>query len=307
MTKYKNDTLDIPYRNMDLDMDTFSLMGQALGQSLSLDLSCTDSCPSCKSTNLVQTSETQICQDCGTDLGGLIDCKQEWTSDANGDRSRCGMTINEWFFESSYGTGISFNNISSPAYRNIQRNIVWSSMPPSEKSLKNRLDNIQLNCRDANIPQSIIDYAQTLYYKVFQAYEDNPSFRVKRGKNNEGLQAAALFFAFQEAGMHKTYKEITSIFRIETKYLSDGIKIFNALVNHNKAKITIYSDYIIDFCKKLGLNEHIQALVSEVADRAVEIGILENNTPKSIVAGCIYYVIIEQALPLRKNIISEKL
>lgn len=290
------------------DKDMFSLMEQAMGQSIISKVEISeDVCPTCQSQDLVIDRDTTICQKCGTDLGGFIDFKPEWSNDLQGeDKSRCGMAINEMFLESSYGIGISMNGYSSAAYKNIQRAVIWGSMPPAERSLKNRLENMQLNCRDAEISQAIIDYAQVLYYKVFRVYEEHPEYKSRRGKNNEGLQAAALFFAFQKSGVHKTYKEIASIFRIHPKYLSDGIKIFNSLVNDNNTQITIYSDYIVDFCIKLGLDKRIQTRVTEIADKADSLGILENNAPTSIVAGCIYYVTVEQALSIKKNIIAEK-
>lgn len=294
------------------NVDMFTLMAQAMGQDLvpKIDIhQCGyDQCSKCGSSDLIHDHEASTCLNCGTNSGGFIDFKPEWSNDPLGeDKSRCGMAINHMFLESSYGTGIFLRGkYASPAYRNIQRAVIWGSMPPSERSLKDRLENIQLNCRDAGVEQYIINYAQSLYYKVFQAYEKNPDLKSKRGRNNEGLQATALFFAFQEAKIHKTYKEIAQIFRINTKYLSDGIKIFNSLVNDNKIKITIYSDFIVEFCKKLGLDEQIQNRVIEIADKAVRMGILENNTQTSISAGCIYYVVVEQALSIKKGTIASR-
>lgn len=296
---------------MNMTEDMFTLMSQAMGQSLipTIDYESDDfeQCPKCDSTDIVHDHDTYVCQNCGTDAGGFIDFRPEWSNDPQGeDRSRCGMPINKMFMESSYGTGIALSGYASPAYRNIQRMVIYNSMPAAERSLKDRLENIQLNCRDAGIKQAVIDYAQQLYYKIFQKYENDKELKSKRGKNNEGLQAAALFFAFQEAKIHKTYREIAAIFRINTKYLSDGIKLFNSLVNNNSLKITVYSEFIMEFCKKLGLNEDIQSRAIDIADKAVSLGILENNIQTSISAGCIYYVIVEQALPIKKNTVALK-
>ena len=39
--------------------------------------------------------------------------------------------------------------------------------------------------------------------------------------------------------------------------------------------------------------------VANVADKADELGILETNTPASMVAGCIYYVVTEYGLSVK--------
>tara|TARA_A100001015_G_C14335298_1_gene460921 strand:- start:3 stop:323 length:321 start_codon:yes stop_codon:yes gene_type:complete len=69
-------------------------------------------------------------------------------------------------------------------------------------------------------------------------------------------------------------------------------------------KVTIYSDYIEEFCRNLNLSQEICNRVTIIADKAESLGVLENNTPTSIVAGCIYYVVVEYALHLKPTDIA---
>jgi transcription initiation factor TFIIIB Brf1 subunit/transcription initiation factor TFIIB len=239
-------------------------------------------------------------------LGSDIDHKPEWRNDTNTgeDLSRCNLARNEMLLESSNSTCIMIKPNASKTQYEMQRTMIWTGVPYNERAMKNKMDEISYVCKIHDIPDAIIEYSHKLYYDVIQKLEEHKHKR-KRGKNDTGLRAAAVFLAFQDDGKPRTYKEIAKLFNIESKYVSDGINMFEDLIRIN-GKVSIYSDYIDEFCSSLDLNEEIRNRVANIADKADRLGILENNAPTSIVAGCINYVAVEMALPIRPADIASR-
>ena len=71
-------------------------------------------------------------------------------------------------------------------------------------------------------------------------------------------------------------------------------------------KVSDYTDYIVEFCQNMKLTEDTINRVTEVANRANYLGILENNKPTSIVADCIHYVSSDSGLNINPNDISRQ-
>ena len=80
--------------------------------------------------------------------------------------------------------------------------------------------------------------------------------------------------------------------------MSDGINLFHSLLRPN-AKVSVYTDFIEEFCDSLNMIQEHKTRVAYVADKADSLGILETNTPASMVAGCIYYVVTEFGLSVK--------
>jgi len=258
-------------------------------------------CPHCNSDYLCQKDPDIVCLDCGANLGANIDNTPEWRNDKNSgeDLSRCNLTRNEMLPESSLSTCIMLGPHATRAQYDLQRTMVWSSIPHNERSLRNKINDISYICHINDIPEAIIEAGQHHYFKLIRTLESLHVTR-KRGKNDAGMKAAALFTAFQDSGKPRTYKELARLFGIESRYVSEGINLFDEYVRpNNKSKCTVYSDYIEQCCRNLDLSQEICDRVIVIADKANALGILENNTPISIVAGCIHYAAVEYALPLK--------
>jgi len=199
--------------------------------------------------------------------------------------------------ESSLSTCIILGPNANKARYDLQRTMTWNGIPHYERSLRNKLDDIAYVCQINDIPSSIFESAQYHYTKLLETLNEQGLTR-KRGKNDTGMKAAAVYIAFQDIGKPRTYKEVAKLFGIESRYVSEGINVFHKYVRPN-GKVTIYSDYIEEFCKHMNLNQEIADRVANIADRADQLGVLENNTPISIVAGCIFYVAVELSLPIK--------
>ena len=268
-------------------------------------------CPYCNEPSIgVLADGTNSCSQCGINFGDTIDYTAEWRFDPEGaDQSRCGIPVDERFIESSYSMSISTTGKKGKVYDDIQRIMNWNGVHNKEKSMKNRFSNIEDSCKMFGVSRAIINYAQNIYYNIYNALMEDEGYSDYRADNNKGLQAAAVFYAFQEDGHPKTYKQVAYIFGISTKHISEGLKVFNDLMKDRYKRINnSYSDYMDDYCNRVHLDEATKARVNEVADKANELQILDDKTPTSIVAGCIYYVVMENAITnLKKSILSRKL
>ena len=286
--------------------DFFDVMTTCMKKSGIADLhqSSQGGCQNCGSVDVYIEGHDEICGSCGANMGASIDYRPEWRHDASiGDMSRCNLARNEILPESSYSTGMSMTSRSSKVHYELQRTMIWSSVPYPERSRKIRMDNIEMVCRANDIPEAIYACAQNRYYRIICALEE-AGLKRRRGNNDMGLQGAGLFIALQQDGKPRTYKEIAGMFCIEPKYVSEGIKLYERLLSSNK--VTLYSDYIDEFCGSLNIPDSLRGRVEYVADKAEQLGILENNAPTSIVAGCIYYVSVEHALNIRVQDIAEQ-
>lgn len=282
-----------------MSMNMFAVMEKALGSNQPISTTEEERCPNCNSLNFGQQDGDTICMDCGTNLGPDIDHGPEWRNDKNTgeDMSRCNLARNELLPESSMSTCIALGRNAPKVHYDLQRTMTWNGVPHHERSMRNKMDEISYVCHNNNIPESIIEYAQHQYFKIVKALEKN-NMKRKRGKNDAGMRAAALYIAYKDDHKPRTYKEIAKLFGIESKYVSEGLSLFSDLVRP-EGQATIYSDYIDEFCRSLNLGPEISDRVATIADKADALGILENNAPTSIVAGCIYYVTVEHALQLK--------
>jgi transcription initiation factor TFIIIB Brf1 subunit/transcription initiation factor TFIIB len=283
------------------DMDFMSLHNKITGkvniEDFSENLKDMFTCENCGEDQLYKDSNgTNTCGNCGA-VSNEIDSKHERRNDADGeDQTRCGMAIDKRLIEYSYSTGIQMSK-NSKAYRDIQRIVIWNNIPPKERAMKDRFDNIEWKCSMCDIDKATIETVKDIYYDICEKMDKDSSYKKKRAANNEGLQAASLLHTYNLEGRPRTIKEVAKIFNIETKYVSNGYKILTSLLNVDDVESSnSYTDFIDRFCDKLELVDKVKDRVSEISIKAEKLGILDSNAPVSVVAGCIYFVITEMAL-----------
>lgn len=254
-------------------------------------------CIECKGC-ILSLKGVDTCDSCGIIYGNSLDGKPEWRNDneKGEDKTRCGMPSNNMMPVSS-NSAVIHGPMNKQIYKALQRAFLWNAKPYSERALEDRFNNMYRKCKKHSVSDAIIEYAQTIYYDAINELLDTETCKTKRGHNNEGLQAAAVYQAFQDDGRPKTYKEIAIIFDIDSLYVSNGIKIFRGLMNKTQKcsyeiKSSCYLDYIMKYSDILYLCEEDRVEVIRVANLANDLKLLDNNTPVAVVAGCIYYVII---------------
>ena len=112
-------------------------------------------CPVCGEYTVGIQIADEICTSCKSNLGSMIDHKPEWRNDVMGDdMSRCNLAKNPMLPESSYSTTISYSKLNKALYE-LQRSLVWTSIPYHERSMKMKMDEIAITCRAKDIPLNI--------------------------------------------------------------------------------------------------------------------------------------------------------
>jgi transcription initiation factor TFIIIB Brf1 subunit/transcription initiation factor TFIIB len=182
--------------------------------------------------------------------------------------------------------------------------MTWNSVPHTERAMTSKLDDLGYACRRHYVQEAVIQGAEQLYHQLILESERRQNKR-KRGNNDRGLQAAAVYLSFVSHHKPKTQREIAAIFDIEPKYVTQGLRIYEELLGR-PSRITIYSDYVEEYSRALDLNKEQQDRIELVLERADRLKILETNTPTSTVAGCIYYVVLEYSLSIRPTDIAKR-
>ena len=255
-------------------------------------IDCKDSCPICgKDSNIIKDNGYSICESCGLILDdNSITDRPEWNDDSNNDR--CGLANNMLLFESSLST-----NIATPAYNSSrQRRLLnklqlWQLMPSKERVLKDDFNTINSAC-GTHLPKCVSDYAQVLYKMAEDSRREEDE--THRADVRVGLLAAAVFYAAKIHEYPKTYKEIAGWFEIDESYVTIGIKIFFRLMCNKIGMtnlITTHKSYVDKYCNNLGLSKEVREVAHDIANKAVTLGILIDNTPSTIAASAIYFVI----------------
>lgn len=268
-------------------------------------------CPICKRDSLLIQNGITICGECGTEASCNIDTKAEWNwyKDSKVNNNRCGPANNELLYESSFSTRIATNGKNKYIYRVINKLQSWQMMSAQERSLKQVFDTIYQQASLKGIPQTIIEHAQVLFKKVTQEQSKYGKTKLCRGGKREGLIAACLYYSCNLNKVNRTKKEIANIFEINESDVTRGCKIFFKLMNKKVCltdNIMTYHDFIDRYCSNLGLNHTVRATVKKIADKAHELGIVQNNTPPTIVAASIFLVSTIYSLNLSKNLISQQ-
>ncbi len=244
---------------------------------------------------------------CGIIYKDILDNSAEWRyygADDNqkSDPTRCGMAINPYLQESSYGCKVICNGSSSYESRKIRRYTEWQSMPYKEKTQYEEFEIITDYARNAGIPKLLIDDAIKYHKKISE-------FKITfRGANRDGIIAASLHISFWINNYPRTPKEIAKIFHLDpasaTKGCKNAMTILNKIEqdmdNNEKTKFKKIcpTAFIERYCSKLNINNELTK-VCEFVSKQIE-KLPENpdnnskpfasNTPQSIAAGIVYFI-----------------
>ena len=257
-------------------------------------------CELCKSS-LSVTEEGFLCcnnNKCGIIYKDITDHSAEWRyygadDNHNSDPTRCGMPINPFLIESSYGCRVVNRQNSSYEMKKIKRYTEWQSMPYKEKSKYDDFQIITSLATNSGIPKIIIDDAIRYYNIIIDA-------KTFRGLNRDGILSACLYISCSINNNPRTAKEIASIFHLDTTSATKGCKnaisiineIENDMDNKEKTKITktTPSSFLERYCSKLNINTELTKLCLFIARQVEKKNMIPENTPHSISAGIVYFV-----------------
>jgi transcription initiation factor TFIIIB Brf1 subunit/transcription initiation factor TFIIB len=266
-----------------------------------------DKCIGCNESDyLINDSEMIVCTNCGIENNRIIDYNPEWrfygTDDnkRSSDPNRCGMPNNQIIKESSLSTVILGHGFE--VYRKLNS---WNGLTYKEKSMISILNKIAAKANIGNVPQSIIDATMKMYQIISKDY-------IKRGTSRESLIAACFFNALKDNGLIRSNEEVAKLFDIKSKKLSKGCNEFAELMfakdkNYVKKMRPIEpKDLIERFCSIMDLDEKFIKVGNRISILVDKLGICQENNPKSIAVGCIYFISQNYELGFSKKEIADQ-
>jgi transcription initiation factor TFIIIB Brf1 subunit/transcription initiation factor TFIIB len=267
-------------------------------------------CEICHSIYYLSEEGFSICinKTCGMTKLFAIDYSAEWRNYGNDDNhvdlSRCGMPINPLLEESSYGCKVFYTKNMSNEMKKIKKYTDWQSNPYKEKTQFEDFQTITMIAQNAGLSKLIIDDA----LKYHKLVSENSSYR---GINKNSILAASLYLSCGIHGFPRTTKEISEMSNINCKQVSKGYKKIQSIIdehekNYEPSEKTIFCKtkpnvFFDRFCCKLQMNNELLMLCKFISYKISSIKIMDNNTPHSISAGIIYYVVVQLQLPIYKK------
>ena len=257
-------------------------------------------------SNHIYADGLVTCKVCSTALDNIIDMP-EWRyygsdDSKNSNPTRCGMPINVLLPKSSVGTSIKTNGKHPNKVVLYQQ---WNSMPYKERSKYKVFIDISEKCIKNNLPQIIIQTAQSLYSIVSVT-------KISRGNNRKGIIAACVFNACKECGVPRSIKELAQIFDISPKILTKGCKNYTEIIRLSKKNIdriqntksTSLTDFIERFCHNLEFSEKDIENIKGISSMCEKYNLIYDNTPPAMSTGCIYLYSKLKGLKISKKDIS---
>jgi transcription initiation factor TFIIB len=263
-----------------------------------------DYCRGCKTILFVSEEGFNVCSNisCGIIYKDSVDQTAEWRyygADDNhsGDPTRCGMPINPLLEESSFGCKVISMGSGKMTYemRKIKRYTEWQSMPYKEKAQYDEFQKISMFAQNAGIPKLIIDDAITYHKKISQCEQ------TFRGENKEGLLLAAVYISCRQNNYPRTAKELSIIFNVDITCATKGCKTAQVILNDLEKDLkmdekttfskTTPDSFIQRYCSKLNINAELTRLCEFVSVKIENQNLMPENTPHSIAAGVIYFIV----------------
>jgi transcription initiation factor TFIIB len=260
-----------------------------------------ESCERCKYSLAYSDEGFLTCTNnkCGIIYKDMLDQSAEWRyygadDNQNSDPTRCGMPINPYLEESSFGCKVLCIGPSSYEMRKIRRYTEWQSMPYKEKSQYDEFQRITVMAQNSGIPKMIIDDA-IRYHKKVSEYE-----QTFRGDNKDGLLAASIYISCRINNYPRTAKELATIFHLDVTSATQGCKNAQVIINDlekdmdNKDKTTFCKTkpeaFIERYCSRLNINSELTKLCHFIAIKIENMNLMPENTPHSIAAGVVYFI-----------------
>lgn len=271
------------------------------------------------------TDSKQCCEDIKNHLvfQGVITCSKcnntitnimstaEWryygsNDTKSSDPTRCGMPLNQLLPESSIGTSISYRGNRSHKMNKLRKYQQWNGVPYKERSLLKVFEEIGRVCKKSGIPMIIINEANSLYKIV-------SGTKISRGANRKGIIAACVYFSCKINKVPRSTNEVAHMFDITIPTMTKGCKKFQEIMQLNKVDInrihhtnTITIDDFIDrFCNKLELSSQDIIQIKGISKLAQLYNLVNENTPPSMAAGCIYLYIKDEKINIHKQTIAD--
>jgi len=268
------------------------------------EISCCD-----KNENHLINDGLITCKHCNNIISNIIS-GPEWryygaNDTKSSDPTRCGMPVNQLLPESSVGSFISYRGGKQNMFK-IRKYQQWNGMPYKERSLLKVFQEISRICKKGDIPEMIIKEAHVLY-KIIS------TTKITRGSNRKGIIAACVYFSCKINKVARSTNEIAHMFSIQGTVMTKGCKKFQEILQLNKVDINrihntdtiTMDDFIERFCSKLNLENDDINNIKHISYLSQIFNLVNDNTPPSMAAGCIYLYIKEVGYNIQKKDITD--
>lgn len=273
-----------------------------------------EECDLCKANVAITEEGFLACTNdkCGIIYKDSLDQTAEWRyygqdDNQSSDPTRCGVPINPLLEESSFGCKILSNGKSSYEMHKIRRYTRWQSMPYKEKAQYDEFQRITVMAQNNGIPKIIIDDAIRYHKKI----SEHKTFR---GLNRDGIISASIYISCRMNNYPRTAKEIATIFILDNSSATKGCKNAVAIINelekdmqqNDKTNLchTRPVAFIERYASKLNINEELTRLAKFISMKIEKDNLIPENTPHSIAAGTIYFIIQTFNLNINKKEVS---
>jgi transcription initiation factor TFIIIB Brf1 subunit/transcription initiation factor TFIIB len=259
-------------------------------------------CDVCKSKSMIIEDGQNVCTQCCSVMGRVIESTAEWRyygaeDSRDEDPTRCGLPTNNLLPKSSLGSMIGGRRGESKDIRRIRMYQMWNSMPYWERSLYNVFEQLAANTVNHGIPSKVLDDAKVLYKKASEK-------KISRGENKEGLIASCIYFACLLNKVPRSPKEVSRMFNIDLNVLTKGNARFQSLLQIN-VESSEAEDFIARFGSKLNMDYADVQKCKELAQRLDELEIVSENSPTSVAAGTLYYYCMAKEIDYNKKQIAD--
>jgi len=252
----------------------------------------------CGSKEIIVEETMQICKQCFSVIGRIIDSSAEWRfygvdDNRDGDPSRCGLPTNSLLPKSSLGSMIGGSRNENMDIKRIRMYQLWNSMPYYERTLWTVFEKLTSNTTNNGIPQKVVDDAKVLYKRAAEK-------KISRGDNKEGLIASCIYHSCMINNIPRSSKEIATMFNISPVVLNRGNSRFQTLLKINVSS-SGPDDFISRFGSKLSMNMDDINRCKKLVAFLEKNEILSDNSPTSSAAGILYYYSISENLGFTKK------
>jgi transcription initiation factor TFIIIB Brf1 subunit/transcription initiation factor TFIIB len=279
-----------------------------------------DTCPICHNSDCLDFSDLVTCKECGNIVRRPFDNTAEYRffslDDRGGDPTRVGAPQDSRLPEASLGTLILSGHGKPKTMYRIRKYHSWNTISYKERTLIQTCERLSLIGLNYGINQSIIEDTKNMYITLQEISS-------RQGLSRDALLCACVYMSLKEAGTPRKPKEVAELFKLSTATFTKALKQTQEILamarqkgmgrnNSNKPSqsSTKATEYIQLPLSRLPLQrndmEHLTLLCVNVAKKADDIGLGQENMPPSLAAACIAFVVKRcEGLDININKISE--
>ncbi|MFH1751960.1 MAG: transcription initiation factor IIB [archaeon] len=256
-----------------------------------------ETCPECKSKNLVHDKEKGelCCTKCGLVVSeDSVDLGREWRtfdSDQFEESSRAGSPLKYVKLNKGLvtmidrgGRDLRGNKLSTKSRAQMYRLIKWHKRATISSSMQRNLSIALTELRRVasylSIPDSLIEAAALLYRKTVKK-------GLIRGRLIEAVVAAVLYAVCRTYHVPRTLSEMAEASGLTKKEIG---RTYRFLVREMKLDVPLTNPvhYIPRFASELNLSGKVQEEGRKIVEEAIKKGLISGRGPMGVAAAAVY-------------------